>query len=125
MYGALFQQYVNLANSLIDFDKFFNGVYQMVRSVKWKDLKDRVGADLPPTHLFLASEEESALFDDQLRFWELMAGNESKGSLVLFKGSLHALPASATQSAIEMTVKAVEGEISDDFVEVDTKDSKE
>ena len=121
MYWALFQQFVNLPNKLTDFDKFFNGVYQMVRSVKWKDLKDYRNADLPITHLFLAAKEEAALYDDQLKFWELMEPNQAKGSLVVFLEALHALPSSATNGAIEQTIKAVEGELNENYIEVDSE----
>ena len=121
MYGALFTQYINLPNHLTDFDKFFNGVYQMVRSVKWRDLKDYTKADFPKMHLFLASKEEFTLLDDQLRFWKMMTGNKAKGSLVLFLEALHDIPTSGTKSSIDMTVKAVEGGLNDEYVEVVSK----
>lgn len=121
MYPILYSQYTTNKGRLTTLERFLNGVYQMARSAKWFDLKDYAGEDLPKTFLFLASKEEEALFADQNVFWDLMSSNPAKATKVLFKGSQHALPASAPGKAAEYTIKAIEGELKNEDIEIDAK----
>jgi len=95
----------------VEFMDFFHGVFQMGRSAKYFDLKDYASADLPPTHLFLASREDGPLLEDQLRFWELMGKNPSRGSLTMFEGGEHALPGIVPKAVAEVTTKILEGDL--------------
>lgn len=105
----------------VKFLDFFHGVYQMARSTKWFDLKDMAEVELPPTHLFLASQEDPPLYQDQIRFWELMNGNSSKGAVVLFEGAPHALPGVVPEEVAKYTEEIVLGSLSggERTVEVD------
>lgn len=97
----------------VTFMDFFHGVYQMVRSAKWFDLKDYALAGFPPTYLFLASNEEEKLFEDQLRFWNKMSINPARKAMVLFDGGYHALVGGSPTIAAEITEKVLNGEIPD------------
>jgi pimeloyl-ACP methyl ester carboxylesterase len=97
----------------VEFMDFFHGVYQMARSSKWFDLKDMAEVELPPTHLFLASREDPPLYQDQIRFWELMDNNTAKGSMILFEGAPHALPGVVPEEVAEQTEKLIRGEARD------------
>lgn len=92
----------------VPFTYFFAGVYQMVRSSKWFDLKDYANADLPPTYMFLASLEDKPLYRDQLLFWEMMDSNSSRRGLVTFEGSYHAIPGVAPEKCAEQTLLILE-----------------
>lgn len=95
----------------VKFMDFFHGVYQMGRCAKRFDLKDFASANLPPTHLFLASREDGALLEDQLRFWELMKRNPARGSFTMFEGGEHALPGVVPGAVAEITEKIIRGEL--------------
>ena len=93
----------------ISFRDFFDGVYQMVRSSKWFDLKDFADTELPPTYMFIASREDGPLLEDQKRFWFLMNENPAKKGLVVFEGSFHAIPGVAPKQAAGATAEILEG----------------
>jgi pimeloyl-ACP methyl ester carboxylesterase len=95
----------------VSFTYFFAGVYQMVRSSKWFDLKDYADADLPPTYMFLASLEDRPLYKDQLLFWEMMDENNAKKGLVTFEGSFHAIPGVAPEKCAEQTLLILEDKL--------------
>jgi len=97
----------------VDPQDFFHGVYQMARSSKWFDLKDYADADLPPTYLFLATREDPPLLEDQKKFWTLMTSNPAKKSLVTFRGAEHALPGVAPEITAKMTIKVINGEVTE------------
>lgn len=103
----------------VDFPDFFNGVYQMVRSAKWFDLKDYAGDDFPPTYLFLASDEESELKKDQFLFWSLFNTNDARKSLVIFRDSPHAIVGASPIKAAEMTIRAINGKLVEKKYNVD------
>ncbi len=93
----------------VEFMDFFNGVFHMGSSAKWFDLKDYVTADLPPTHLFLASREDGPLLEDQLHFWELMKQNPTRGSFTMFEGGEHALPGIVPEAVAQITTEILNG----------------
>ena len=95
----------------VSFQDYFNGLYQMNRSVKWFDLFDYADTDLPPTYMFLASEEEEKLQADQLALWEEMNKFDYAKSLVQFEGAAHALTWSAPLKAAQMTIKVLENQL--------------
>jgi pimeloyl-ACP methyl ester carboxylesterase len=97
----------------VSFQDFFHGVYHMVRSAKWFDLKDYATASFPPTHFFLASKEEENLFEDQLRLWKLMENNPARKSLVLFEGGFHGLVGASPVISADMVEKVLNNELSD------------
>lgn len=104
-------------SSKVDFNTFFSGVFQMARSAKWFDLKEFASKALPPTHLFVASREEGDLLRDQLRFWELMKSNPSRGSFTLFEGGEHALPGVVPEAVAEATEQILRGQrVQGDFI---------
>jgi len=93
----------------LDFDTFLDGVTQMVLSTKWTDLADYSDEKLPPLHMFLASEEESALLSDQKLLWDDLKDNPARESLVVFESGYHALTGSAPQLTAREAIKALEG----------------
>ncbi len=105
----------------INFIDFLSGVFQMARSSKWFDLKDYANSDLPKTHLFLASLEEAPLLEDQRAFWSLLEENPARGSLIMFEGAYHAIPASSPETAAHWTTQVIEGKLknSELTVEID------
>ena len=107
----------------VEFMDFFHGVYQMARSSKWFDLKDMAEVELPQTHLFLASREDPPLYQDQIRFWELMEENPAKGSMVLFEGAPHALPGVVPEEVAEQTEKLIRGEAGEEERVIDVDKS--
>lgn len=103
----------------VNFQDFFNGVYQMVRSAKWFDLKDYADEDFPPTYLFLAEDEESELKKDQLLFWNLFEANVARKSIVTFKDTPHAITGAAPAKAAQMTMRALEGKLTQEKYSVE------
>ncbi len=95
----------------VTFDDYFDGLYQMNRSVKWFDLKELAGVDLPPVYMFQAVNEEKSLKKDQLKFWKLMKKNKARKSLVTFEGSSHVIVYSTPIKAVEVTTKVIEGKL--------------
>ena len=108
----------------VEFDDFFNGVYQMARSSKWFDLHDYSTMELPNTYLFLATLEDAPLYADQLEFWSLMENNSAKKSVVTFEGSYHAIPGVAPKKAAAQTIKILRGKMKKAEVTVKVSNQK-
>lgn len=105
----------------VAFEDFLDGVVQMVLASKWMDLLDYADEALPPTHLFLASEEESKLFADQERLWRDLQKNPAGVSRTLFKNGYHALTGSAPLITAIQAKKVLENKLKGEF-EVDVRD---
>lgn len=105
----------------VNFEDYFDGLYQMNRAVKWLDLKDLVNNDLPPIYMFQASKEEKNLKEDQLKFWDMMKENKARRSLVTFDGSHHVIVYSSPKESVDMTIKVLEGKLNKSSYKVNVK----
>lgn len=95
----------------VSFRDYFNGLYQMNRSVKWFNLSRYTDTDLPNVYMFLGSKEEKNLKRDQLEVWEEMKNHDYAKSLVRFEGGTHAMTWSSPIKTAEMTIKVLENKL--------------
>lgn len=105
----------------VDFEDFLDGVIQMVLASKWMDVLDYTDESLPPTHLFLASEEESSLLEDQKRLWSGLKKSGAGKSFTFFKHGYHALTGSAPFITAEQTKKVLKNKLAGEF-ELDVRE---
>ena len=83
-------------------------VFHQVRAMRDFDLREYRFKGLK-VHLFLASEEEPKIYDDQLRAWQSW-DKGARASLVHIDKASHAIPDAAPAAAANLTVRIVEGE---------------
>ncbi|NCN95322.1 MAG: hypothetical protein GW917_01215 [Bdellovibrionales bacterium] len=87
----------------VDFDTFFKGVYQMARSAKWFDLKERVSNKRwPKTNFVFASEEEVGLSQDQEASWEILKSTSPHSIKITVNGAPHAIPGVHPKTAVRV-----------------------
>lgn len=83
-------------------------VFHQVRAMRDFDLREYSFKN-SKVHLFLASEEEPKIYDDQLRAWNSW-DKGARASLVYFDKASHAIPDAAPVAAAYLTALIVEGE---------------